>query len=203
MGSCGCRFPPCRRVRLPPRIARSPALAVPASADRLTRHAARVAKKFGCPPWFVGAGRACGRTGKGHDVWGSRGRKILWPGRTSGVPADVSCSCCGTPQHSRHCGQGASVRQGSQAHGHGLRRKVGPQGRIAAAEVLRHGAYLVKYGHKGGIPVPARHQMKVQMLPNAGARGLALVQADIEQVKCSFNIVAQTSQRSIISCASA
>ena len=57
--------------------------------------------------------------------------------------------------------------------------KVRYQFRIGSAKVLRNGAHFVEYSHEGGIAVPARHEMEMQMLAYAGAGGLSLIQAHI------------------------
>lgn len=45
--------------------------------------------------------------------------------------------------------------------------------------MLRHGPDFIHYCYKRGITVPARHEMKMQMLAHARASRLALIQAYI------------------------
>lgn len=64
----------------------------------------------------------------------------------------------------------------------GIRRDIPETGehlRIGIAQMLGNRPDFIHYSHEGGIPVPAGHQMKMQMLPYAGARGFAEIQADI------------------------
>jgi len=46
-------------------------------------------------------------------------------------------------------------------------------------KMFRYGTDVVEHGHKGGISVPARHQMKMQVFADASTGGLPKIQADI------------------------